>query len=105
MALSLEPSRESSKLIADSRIRNFYPTTEWGYGIQGNRRYQSAERNCGCAVVGVYENGDLGAAARLIDAQIGGIIGRLIAGGDFAANWATRCCCRTRRAPPPSACC
>jgi leucyl aminopeptidase len=41
---------------------------------------------CGCAVVGVHENGDLGAAARLIDAQIGGIIGRLIANGDFAGK-------------------
>jgi leucyl aminopeptidase len=41
---------------------------------------------CGCAVVGVHENGDLGAAARLIDAQVGGIIGRLIANGDFAGK-------------------
>jgi leucyl aminopeptidase len=40
----------------------------------------------GCAVVGVHDSGDLGAAARLIDAQIGGVIGRLIAGGDFAAK-------------------
>ncbi|HEX4152513.1 MAG TPA: leucyl aminopeptidase [Steroidobacteraceae bacterium] len=40
----------------------------------------------GCAVVGVYENGELGAAARLIDAQIGGIIGRVTAGGDFAGK-------------------
>ena len=31
----------------------------------------------GCAVVGVYENGELGNAARHIDAQIGGILGRL----------------------------
>jgi leucyl aminopeptidase len=40
----------------------------------------------GCAVIGVYENGELDAAARLIDAHTGGLIGRLIAGGDFAAK-------------------
>ena len=40
----------------------------------------------GCAVVGVYENGDLGVAARQIDTQIGGLIGQLHAGGDFAAK-------------------
>jgi leucyl aminopeptidase len=40
----------------------------------------------GCAVVGVYENGELGNAARHIDAQIGGIISRLHANGDFAAK-------------------
>src|SRR5580692_2802701 len=40
----------------------------------------------GCAVVGVYENGELGAAARHLDAQIGGIIGRLHSSGDFAAK-------------------
>jgi leucyl aminopeptidase len=40
----------------------------------------------GCAVVGVYENGELGNAARHIDAQIGGILGRLHASGDFAAK-------------------
>jgi len=45
-----------------------------------------AREPAGCAVVGVYENGDLGIAARLIDAQIGGLIGRLNAGGDFAAK-------------------
>src|ERR1700722_2250178 len=39
-----------------------------------------------CAVVGVYENGELGNAARHIDAQIGGIISRLHANGDFAAK-------------------
>ena len=39
-----------------------------------------------CALVGVYENGDLTAAARQIDGQIGGIIGRLHAGGDFAGK-------------------
>jgi leucyl aminopeptidase len=45
-----------------------------------------ARSAAGCAVVGVYENGDLSAAARHIDAQIGGIIGRLHTGGDFAAK-------------------
>jgi leucyl aminopeptidase len=45
-----------------------------------------ARQVCGCAIVGVHENGDLGAAARLIDAQIDGIIGRLIANGDFAGK-------------------
>src|SRR5580693_7335304 len=40
----------------------------------------------GCAVVGVYENGELSNAARHIDAQIGGIISRLHANGDFAAK-------------------
>jgi len=40
----------------------------------------------GCAVVGVYENGELGNAARHIDAQIGGVLGRLQASGDFAAK-------------------
>ena len=38
----------------------------------------------GCAVAGVYEDGDLGIAARQIDAQVGGLIGKLHAGGDFA---------------------
>ncbi len=39
-----------------------------------------------CAVVGIYEQGDLGIAARQIDAQIGGLLGKLHAGGDFAAK-------------------
>src|ERR1035438_10751793 len=39
-----------------------------------------------CAVVGVYENGDLGAAARNVDAQTDGLIKQLHAGGDFAAK-------------------
>src|SRR5271156_4334404 len=45
-----------------------------------------ARESAGCAVVGVYENGDLGVAARNIDAQIGGLIGHLHARGDFAAK-------------------
>ena len=39
-----------------------------------------------CAVVGVYEQGDLGVAARQIDTQIGGLIGKLHASGDFAGK-------------------
>jgi leucyl aminopeptidase len=39
-----------------------------------------------CAVVGVYEQGDLGIAARHIDAQIGGLIGNLHGSGDFAGK-------------------
>jgi leucyl aminopeptidase len=39
-----------------------------------------------CAVVGVYEQGDLGVAAQLIDGQIGGLIAKLHASGDFAAK-------------------
>jgi leucyl aminopeptidase len=45
-----------------------------------------ARNASGCAVVGVYENGDLGVAASRIDAQIGGLIGRLLASGDFAGK-------------------
>jgi len=39
-----------------------------------------------CAVVGVYEQGDLGVAARHVDAQLGGLIGSLHKTGDFAAK-------------------
>ncbi|MDB6082689.1 MAG: leucyl aminopeptidase, partial [Gammaproteobacteria bacterium] len=39
-----------------------------------------------CAVVGVYEQGDLGVAARLIDSQTAGMIGRLHASGDFSGK-------------------
>jgi leucyl aminopeptidase len=39
-----------------------------------------------CAIVGVYEQGDLGIAARKIDGQLGGLIGRLHASGDFAGK-------------------
>jgi leucyl aminopeptidase len=39
-----------------------------------------------CAVVGIYENGDLGAAARQIDKQLDGTIAKLHASGDFAAK-------------------
>jgi len=40
----------------------------------------------GCAIVGVYENGDLGEAAQQVDAQIGAAIRKLHAGGDFAGK-------------------
>jgi leucyl aminopeptidase len=40
----------------------------------------------GCAVVGVYENGELGAATRHLDAQLGGLIARLHSAGDFGAK-------------------
>jgi leucyl aminopeptidase len=40
----------------------------------------------GCAVVGVYENGELGVAAARIDAQLDGLITKLHREGDFAAK-------------------
>jgi leucyl aminopeptidase len=40
----------------------------------------------GCAVVGVYENGELGAAARRIDTQLGGLIVKMSREGDFAGK-------------------
>ena len=40
----------------------------------------------GCAAVGIYENGDLGAAARQIDKQLQGLIASLLGNGDFAAK-------------------
>jgi leucyl aminopeptidase len=45
-----------------------------------------ARHTADCAVVGVYENGDLGVAARQIDKQLDGIIMRLHRSGDFAAK-------------------
>jgi len=45
-----------------------------------------ARNTAGCAVVGVYEEGDLGVAARHIDTQMAGSIGKLHAGGDFAGK-------------------
>src|SRR5271168_5372911 len=45
-----------------------------------------ARATTGCAVVGVYENGELGAATRHLDAQLGGLIARLHSAGDFAAK-------------------
>jgi leucyl aminopeptidase len=40
----------------------------------------------GCAVIGIYENGDLGTAARQIDKQLEGLITGLLGSGDFAAK-------------------
>jgi leucyl aminopeptidase len=45
-----------------------------------------ARHGADCAVVGVYEQGDLGVGARHIDSQIGGVIANLHASGDFAAK-------------------
>jgi leucyl aminopeptidase len=45
-----------------------------------------ARHEAGCAVVGVYEDGDLGIAARRIDAQLNGMIGKLRGDGDFSAK-------------------
>jgi leucyl aminopeptidase len=45
-----------------------------------------ARTAAGCAVVGIYEEGDLGIAARQLDAQLGGLIGKLHAGGDFTGK-------------------
>jgi leucyl aminopeptidase len=39
-----------------------------------------------CAVVGVYEDGELGIAARRVDAQLNGMIGKLRSDGDFSAK-------------------
>ncbi|MEP6549185.1 MAG: leucyl aminopeptidase [Gammaproteobacteria bacterium] len=45
-----------------------------------------ARHEAGCAVVGVYEDGDLGVAARRIDAQLNGLIARLHKDGDFSGK-------------------
>ena len=45
-----------------------------------------ARATAGCAVVGVYENADLGVAARQIDKQQDGLIAGIQAAGDFAAK-------------------
>jgi leucyl aminopeptidase len=45
-----------------------------------------ARNETGCAVVGIYEDGDLGNAARRVDAQLDGMIAKLCSGGDFAAK-------------------
>jgi leucyl aminopeptidase len=39
-----------------------------------------------CAIVGTFEQGDLSAAARQLDSQIGGLLGNLHASGDFAGK-------------------
>src|SRR6202042_3964773 len=40
----------------------------------------------GCAAVGIYENGDLGIAARQIDKQLAGMITSLHGRGEFSAK-------------------
>src|ERR1700733_4069384 len=40
----------------------------------------------GCAAIGIYENGDLGIAARHLDKQFAGVITSLHGSGDFAAK-------------------
>jgi leucyl aminopeptidase len=45
-----------------------------------------ARNDAGCAVVGIYEDGDLGIAARRIDTQLGGLIGKLHGDGDFSGK-------------------
>ena len=47
-----------------------------------------ARSKTGCAVVGIYENADLGSAARQLDAQVQGRIQGLCSAGDFAAKLA-----------------
>jgi leucyl aminopeptidase len=45
-----------------------------------------ARNGAGCAVVGIYEDGDLGIAARQIDTQLDGLIGTLHGHGDFSGR-------------------
>jgi leucyl aminopeptidase len=45
-----------------------------------------ARNDAGCAVVGIYEDGDLGIAGRRIDTQLGGLIGKLRGDGDFSGK-------------------
>jgi len=45
-----------------------------------------ARAPAGCAAVGVYENGDLGIAARQLDKQLAGMITSLHGSGDFSAK-------------------
>jgi leucyl aminopeptidase len=45
-----------------------------------------ARNDAGCAVVGVYEDGDLGIGAGQIDKQLAGLIGKLHGNGDFSGK-------------------
>jgi leucyl aminopeptidase len=45
-----------------------------------------ARNDAGCAVVGMYEDGEFGEAGRQIDAQLEGLIGKLHRGGDFSGK-------------------
>jgi leucyl aminopeptidase len=45
-----------------------------------------AQNPTGCAVVGVYENGEFGSAGKRMDAQLNGLITKLHKDGDFAGK-------------------
>ena len=45
-----------------------------------------ARHEAACAVVGVFEDGDLGKAARHLDSQMDGLLARLLKAGDFSAK-------------------
>jgi leucyl aminopeptidase len=45
-----------------------------------------AHTPAGCAVVGIYENAELGIAARQVDKQLAGLITNLLGSGDFTAK-------------------
>jgi leucyl aminopeptidase len=45
-----------------------------------------ARNEAGCAVVGIYEDGNLGIAARQIDTQLDGLIAKLHGDGDFSGK-------------------
>jgi len=45
-----------------------------------------ARSAAGCAVLGIYEEGDLGVAARHVDAQMGGQLAKLHSAGDFSGK-------------------
>jgi leucyl aminopeptidase len=45
-----------------------------------------ARHDAGCAVLGIYEDGELGKATRQIDAQLHGLIKKLHGDGDFSAK-------------------
>jgi leucyl aminopeptidase len=45
-----------------------------------------ATSGAGCAVVGAYEDGDLGVAAHRVDKQLGGLIAKLHGKGDFSGK-------------------
>jgi leucyl aminopeptidase len=45
-----------------------------------------AREAAGCAVIGMYEGGESSTAARLMDKQLAGLLGKLQAAGDFAGK-------------------
>ena len=65
-----------------------------------------ARTSDGCAVVGVYEDGELGIAARQIDAQLNGLIAQTARRRRFLPqSSAMRCCCRRLPERRLRACC